>query len=204
MFTNNTTITLIGERNMKNIVYIATSSDGFIATKEGGIEWLHETPEVDEADSRFYNFDKLMNSVDALIMGRNTYEKVLSFGIEWPYSKKVFVLTTTLEAVDPSVKNKVEIVKGPIIEIVQKLNASGHKSLYIDGGKTIQSFLKEDLIDEMIITLVPKILSEGISLFENDDHQDRFRLESEVAFENGMIQKRFKKKNCANVEIKDQ
>ena len=178
---------------MKNIVYIATSEDGFIATKEGGIDWLNECTPVDENDKRFFGFEKLMSSVDGLIMGRNTYEKVLSFGVEWPYSKKVFVLSTTLNKVDPKLEGKVEIVKGELLEIIKDLNKKGLENFYIDGGKTIQSFLKLNLIDEMIITIVPKILNAGIPLFENEDHSKLFHLESSHTFENGMVQNHFKK-----------
>ncbi len=73
---------------MKNIVYIGTSLDGFIATLDGGVDWLNEVPNPDQSDFGFQDF---MDSIDAVVMGRKTYEKVLSFDCPWPYSKKVFV-----------------------------------------------------------------------------------------------------------------
>jgi dihydrofolate reductase len=175
---------------MKNIVYIATSADGFIATKDGGVDWLMEIPNPDNSD---YGFGEFMNSIDALIMGRKTYEKVLSFDCEWPYSKKVFVLSNSMEKVDPLLEGKVEVIKGTLKEIVKKLNNNGYENLYIDGGTTIQNFLKENLIDEMIITKVPVTLGEGIPLFKNTDHESKFELDSTEAYENGMIKNHYKR-----------
>ena len=147
---------------MTNIVYIATSTDGFIATKDGGIDWLMEVPNPDNSD---YGFAEFIDSIDALVMGRKTYEKVLSFDCEWPYSKKVFVLSNSLKNIDPSVEGKADVIKGALKNVIKKLNDNGYKNLYIDGGATIQSFLKENLIDEMIITIVPATLGEGIPVF---------------------------------------
>jgi len=174
---------------MKNIVYIATSKDGFIATKDGGLDWLNEIGDPECG----IGFSEFMDSIDALIMGRNTYEKVLSFGIEWPYSKKVFVLSNTLKKVDPSVERRVEVINGALKEIIRKLNNAGYENLYIDGGKTIQSFLKEDLIDEMIITKVPVELGEGIPLFENHDHETNFKLVATLEGKNGTVQYHYRK-----------
>ena len=173
---------------MANIVYIATSSDGFIATKDDGIDWLMEIPNPDGSD---YGFNEFMDSIDALVMGRKTYEKVLSFDCEWPYSKKVFVLSNSLKIIDPSVAEKAEIITGSLKEIVKHLNDNGYEKLYIDGGTTIQSFLKENLIDEMIITSIPVTLGEGIPLFKNNDHESKFKLDSTKTYENGMVKNHY-------------
>lgn len=175
---------------MANIVFIATSTDGFIATKDGGIEWLMEVPNPDNSD---FGFNDFMESIDALVMGRKTYEKVLSFECDWPYKKKVFVLSNTLKNCDPSLEEKVEIVNGPIKKVVKTLNASGYNRLYIDGGVTIQNFLKEDLIDEMIITIVPVTLGEGIPLFRNNHHEVKFKLQLCENYSNGIVKNYFKK-----------
>lgn len=174
---------------MKNIVYIATSMDGYIATNDGGLDWLNEIGDPECG----IGFSEFMDSIDALVMGRNTYEKVLSFGVEWPYSKKVFVLSNTVKKVDPSVEGKAEVINGTLKEIIERLNYAGYGHLYIDGGKTIQSFLKEDLIDEMIITKVPVALGEGIPLFENNEHELRFKLVTSMGGKNGAIQYHFKR-----------
>ncbi|MCL1047063.1 dihydrofolate reductase family protein [Shewanella electrodiphila] len=147
---------------MKNYVYIATSLDGYIADKNNNIDWLHETPNPEGSDMGYSVF---MSRIDALVMGRNTYEKVMSFDCDWPYHKPVFVLSNTMTTVAPEVADKVFIVSGELEQVVNELNQKGFNELYIDGGVTIQNFLKQDLIDELIITTIPTLLGGGISLF---------------------------------------
>ena len=148
---------------MANYVYIATSLDGFIATRDGGVDWLSEIPNPEQSDYGFFEF---MSGVDALVMGRNTFEKVLTFG-EWSYNKLVFVLSNSLTDLPEKLIDKAEIIKGDLKSLMNQLKERGYNSLYIDGGKVIQSFLKEDLIDEIIITRVPILLGNGIPLFNH-------------------------------------
>jgi dihydrofolate reductase len=177
----------------KNIVYIATSIDNFISTKEGGLDWLDNLPNPDKVD---FGYSSFMETIDALIMGRNTYEKVLSFGCDWPYSKKVFVLSNTLTAIeDKSLEGKVDIVKGDLKEIVKSLNDQGFKRLYIDGGKTIQSFMEEDLIDELILSRVPLLLGDGIPLFPISNKRLYLEHIETKAFSNGLVQSHYRKQN---------
>ncbi len=173
---------------MGNKVFIATSLDGFIADKNGNIDWLHENPSPSGNDGGYSDF---IQTVDALIMGRGTYETVLGFDCEWPYSKKVFVLSNSLKEVDPSLKGKAEVITGNLRQIVKDLNDQGYRNLYIDGGKTIQSFLREGLIDELIITQVPILLGNGIPLF--GELSDRVRLKhlDTKAFDNGLVQSHY-------------
>ncbi|PKG58540.1 dihydrofolate reductase family protein [Shewanella sp. GutDb-MelDb] len=147
---------------MTNIVFIATSLDGFIADKDNKVDWLHEIPNPDNSD---LGYNAFIERVQALVIGRNTLETVLSFGIDWPYTKPVFVLSNTMKAVPARLEDKVFLVKGPLTEVMTKIHGQGYNNLYIDGGLTIQSFLKEDLIDELIITTIPVLLGGGISLF---------------------------------------
>lgn len=147
---------------MPNIVYIATSLDGYIADKNHQLDWLHDIPNPDGSDMGFHQF---MDNIDALVMGRNTLDIVLSFDCDWPYSKPVFVLSNTMTSVPEGYEDKVFLVNGELKQIVQELNQQGYQRLYIDGGKTIQSFLSEDLIDDMIITTIPTLLGGGIPLF---------------------------------------
>lgn len=153
---------------MKNKVFIATSIDGFIADQNGNIDWLHSVPNPDNIDMGYNDF---MTGIDAILMGRNTFETLCSFDIEWPYKKPVFVLSNNLKQVPENLKNKVEIVKGNPKEVVSEINKKGFANLYIDGGKTIQGFLQHDLIDELIITIIPVILGAGIPLFQNNSKQ---------------------------------
>jgi dihydrofolate reductase len=144
-----------------NYVYIATSIDGYIATGDGGIEWLHELPNPNNSD---YGYSDFIKNIDALLMGRNTFEKVLSFD-DWPYDNKVFVLSSTLTEVPSELIGKVEFISGTPTEILSRVNSNGFTNLYIDGGLVIQSFLSEDLIDELIVTRIPILLGSGIPLF---------------------------------------
>lgn len=149
---------------MKNSVFIATSLDGYIADKDGGIEFLNYIPEINSIDTGYNGF---MSGIDALLMGRGTFEVVDGFDIEWPYQKPVFVLSNTLSELDPSYDGKVQLMQGSPDEVLLQIHDMGFKNLYIDGGKLIQGFLQKDLIDEMIITIIPILLGEGIPLFGN-------------------------------------
>jgi len=172
---------------MANYVFVATTLDGFIADVDGGIDWLMEVPNPDKTD---YGYAELMKNTDALVMGRSTFEKVLTFG-EWFYTKPVFVLSSSLTEVPENLIGKVEIVKGDIQDVVQNLNSQGYKNLYIDGGKLIQSFLKEDLIDELIINKIPILLGKGIPLFGEIDQRLKFKHTKTEVFNDSLVMSRY-------------
>jgi dihydrofolate reductase len=173
---------------MANYVFVATSLDGYIAQEDGGLDWLNELPAPSDGDGGFSAF---IDSIDAIVMGRKTFEKVQSFDIPWPYSKKVFVLSKTLNQVRQDLRDKVEIIQGEIPYVIKTLNQRGFERLYVDGGKTIQSFLNEQLIDEMTISLVPVILGKGIPLFDQVPNV-KLQLLSSMAFGNGLVQARYR------------
>ena len=174
---------------MANYVYIATSLDGFIATPDGGIEWLEGAPNPSGSD---FGFAEFMSRVDALLMGRRTFEKLLNFG-QWPYSIPVYVLSNTLKSVPDELMEKAEITTGSPSEVISKLGLKNHKNLYIDGGLLIQSFLKEDLIDELIVTRFPKLLGQGIPLFGDlNESLDFEHVETEV-IENYLVKSRYRR-----------
>jgi len=168
---------------MANYVYIATSLDGFIATTDGGIDWLNEIPNPEQSD---FGFSDFMSGIDALVMGRKTFEKVLSFGF-WAYKKPVFVLSNSLKQVPEAATGNIDIVSGDLRKVVGSLNARGFNHLYIDGGITIQSFLKEDLIDEMIITKVPILLGDGIPLFGKLTQSMKFKHAGTNVLNNSLV-----------------
>ncbi|HHX8441495.1 dihydrofolate reductase family protein [Vibrio diabolicus] len=147
---------------MANIVFIATSLDGYITDKQGKLDWLHSVPNPDNIDTGFLS---LMERIDGLVMGRNTLDVVLSFDCDWPYSKPVFVLSNTMTKVPQGYEDKIFLVKGELKDVLTDLNAKGFNDFYIDGGVTIQNFLKEDLIDEIMITRFPILLGGGAPLF---------------------------------------
>ncbi len=144
-----------------NYVYIATSIDGYIAKADGDIDWLHEQPNPTNSD---YGYAEFIANIDALVMGRNSFDKVRSFD-EWPYEKKVFVLSSSITKVPDDLIGKVELLTGTPEQVTSNLNALGFNNLYIDGGQLIQSFMAADLIDELIVTRMPIVLGSGIPLF---------------------------------------
>jgi len=175
----------------RNIVYIAKSLDGYIADKDGGLDWLHSTPNPEQSDM---GYNKFIEGIDALIMGRTTFETVCSFDCDWPYTKPVFVLSTTLTGVPKGYEGKIEVLNGSLTEIVDLVNNKGYNRLYIDGGRTIQSFLKEDLIDELIITTIPVLLGGGFPLFSNLSKKMEFKhIESKV-YLNEIVQNHYNRK----------
>lgn len=174
-----------------NKVFIATSLDGYIAGKNGEIDWLHSIPNPENNDMGFVKF---MEGVDALIMGRNTFELVCSFDVEWPYNRPVFVLSTTLGSIPKKFQEKAELINGTLQEVLTTMHQKGYGQLYIDGGATIQSFLEEDLIDELIITTIPILLGGGISLFGELLKSLEFEHVESQVFLNQIVQNHYKRK----------
>ncbi|MDD2055358.1 dihydrofolate reductase family protein [Pseudomonas putida] len=171
-------------------VFIAASLDGFIARPDGDIEWLHR-PEYECSRLNGVTYDDFMATVDALVMGRNTFDKVLSFP-EWPYANTpVFVLSRQGVSVPPTLEGKVQVLSGAPVSIVEQLSARGFKHLYIDGGQTIQAFLAADLINEIILTRIPVLLGQGIALFGEGNRERALRLISTSASENGFVQSHY-------------
>lgn len=175
----------------KNSVFIATSIDGFIADKNGNIDFLNSIPNPDQQDMGFVEFT---SKIDALVMGRTTFETVCGFGGIWPYQQHVYVLSNTLTEVPDDFKDKASVVNGPILQVVEKIHQNGHLRLYIDGGSTIQSFLKEDLIDELIISTIPIILGGGHPLFSELNTPLNFEFIETKTFLNQITQTKYQRK----------
>lgn len=169
---------------VKCSVFIATSVDGYIARSNGDIDWLGE-PDESEED---HGYERFMASIDYLVMGRSTFEKVLSFGIPWPYEKPVVVLSTKPLEIADELRGSVEQMAGSPEEIVQRLAERGAKHLYIDGGKTIQGFLRAGLIQRLIITRIPVLLGEGLPLFGELEQDVRLRHIATETFSKGLVQ----------------
>ncbi|GAA4095484.1 dihydrofolate reductase family protein [Mucilaginibacter panaciglaebae] len=171
---------------MSNIVYIATSIDGYIAGKDGDIKWLIEFPNPEGSD---YGFSDFIKGIDALIMGRHTFETVNDFDT-WMYPVPVFVLSNTLTALSGKWAAKAGLIKGDLKDVLSQLNARGINNIYVDGGKTIQSFLAQDMIDKLIITTIPIVLGGGIPLF-GDSAQLKFKHESTDIYAGGLVKNTF-------------
>lgn len=174
-----------------NSVFIAQSLDGYIADKDNGLDWLQSVPNPEEIDM---GYNKFTDRIDAILMGRNTYETVCSFDLPWPYTKHVFVLSNTLRDVPPELRDKVDFINGDLHNILSSLKLQGFENIYIDGGKTINSFLKEDLIDEMIITTMPILLGSGIPLFQELSQPLMFEKVTSEVFLDAIVQTHFLRK----------
>lgn len=178
---------------MKASVYIATTLDGFIARENGELDWLPGSDgEVDiNAENEDFGYNAFIDSVDVLVMGRNTYELVLSFG-PWSYgTQRVIVLSNTLKKLADDMPDTVELKSSLPKELYVELQKSGAKHLYVDGGKTIQGFLDSGLIDEITITKVPVLIGKGIPLFgalNKDKHLKHIETQS---YKNGFVQSKY-------------
>jgi len=170
---------------MKSSVFIATSLDGFIARKDGALDWLPAN------GGEPHGYDEFMATVDALVIGRNTFETVLKFDA-WPYGKKpVVVLSTSMSEVRPPDGAVCELMVGTPHEIVTQLTQRGMKHLYIDGGLTIQGFLQAGLIQRMIVTRIPVLLGSGIPLFGALSSDIRLEHVVTRSYGSGMVQSEY-------------
>ena len=147
---------------MSNHVYIATSLDGFIADRDGGLEWLDAIPNPEGSD---WGFSAFMARIDAVVMGRITFETVLGFRRMALHQAGVRAEQHALSTSPPISPTRPQVMSGSPADVVASLNARGYRELYIDGGRTIQRFLEADLIDEMTISRVGVLLGGGVPLF---------------------------------------
>lgn len=164
-------------------LYIATSLDGFIARENGSIDWLTEYDNNPETD---YGYSKFYSSIGTVLMGRKTYEQVLGFG-DWPYKeKKSYVFTRQKESLRR--ENNVEFASGGIKEFVHQLKGSTEEDIWLMGGsQLIKAFLEENLIQDLIIFVVPKILGSGIPLFDHIGKEIRLKTLRVEKYENGLV-----------------
>lgn len=174
---------------MKTIVYIGTSLDGFIARKNSDIDWLTQFAN----NEAIHAYVELISRIDAIVIGRNTFETVLTFP-SWPYTKKVFVLSSSIKQVPEIVKKKVTILSLKPGELLSYLSGKGYSNIYVDGGKVIQDFLKEDLIDELIISKDPILIGSGIPLFGYLDTDLQFNHVRTEVHTNGLVRSYYERK----------
>lgn len=172
------------KENMSRIkLYIACSLDGFIAREDGSIDWLTEYENNPETD---YGYSEFYASIGTVLMGRKTYEQVLGFG-EWPYGeKKAYVFTKQKE---PLLREKnVEFVSGDIVEFVRQLKEKESQDIWLVGGsQLIKIFLKENLVQDLIVFVIPVILGGGIPLFDRIGKEIKLRTGRVERYRNGMV-----------------
>jgi dihydrofolate reductase len=166
-------------------VFIATSLDGFIAREDGGLDWLPGD------GGEPHGYDEFMATVDAIVIGRKTFETVLGFDA-WPYGKKqVIVLSASMTELKAPEGAVCDLMTGPPEEIVARLAQRGMKHVYIDGGVTIQRFLRAGLIQRLAITRIPVLLGNGIPLFGSLSHDIRLDHVATRWFPSGMVQSEY-------------
>ena len=175
---------------VKASVFIATSLDGFIARTNGDLDWLTGAESAPTEED--YGYQDFIDTVDTIVMGRNTFELTSTFD-PWPYSgKKVVVLSSRPNAIPPHLVDGVEWLSLPPQHLVEWLAAQGATHLYVDGGKTIQGFLNAGLINELIITRIPILIGTGVPLFGPLDHDIALDTVATRQFENGFVQSRYR------------
>lgn len=171
---------------MKASVFIATSLDGFIARLDGSLDWLPV------GGGEPHGYDEFISTVNAIVIGRKTFETVLTFDA-WPYGRKpVVVLSTRPSQLPPPPEDAVcEMMAGTPPEIVTRLAKRGLKHLYIDGGVTIQGFLEAGLIQRLTITRIPVLLGSGIPLFGSLSRDIRLEHVATWSYPSGMVQSEY-------------
>lgn len=169
---------------MRASVFIGTSVDGFIARRDGALDFL--PPGGGEP----HGYQEFIETIDALVIGRNTYETVLAFDT-WPYGEKQVIVLSTRPLAPAPPGAVVEQMSGEPAEIVAQLKARNIGHIYVDGGITIQRFLGAGLIQRLIITRVPVLIGEGIPLFGPLPHDVRLRHIATRQYPSGLVQSEY-------------
>ena len=191
-------VTIVGGRDMKQenhavpecSVFVGVSLDGFIARPNGDLDWLMGDGGGDSAE---YGYDEFIAGIDAIVMGRKTFEKVVMFD-KWYYgNKRVVVLSHhSLDVAGARARGGVvEQMQGSPAEIVSKLASSGAGRLYVDGGLTIQEFLRAGLIRRLVISRLPVLIGEGIPLFGSLAHDIHLSHIATRTYPGGMVQSEY-------------
>lgn len=164
-------------------LYIACSLDGYIAREDGSIDWLTEYENNSETD---YGYSEFYASIGTVLMGRKTYEQVLGFG-DWSYAeKKAYVFTRQNEPLRR--EKNVEFISGDVGEFVRRLKENTDKDIWLVGGsQLIKVFLEEDLVQDMIVFIVPIILGGGIPLFDRIGKEIRLKMINTERYESGLV-----------------
>ena len=166
-------------------VFIGTSVDGFIARRDGNLDFL--PPDGGEP----HGYNEFIATVDALVIGRKTFETVLAFPI-WPYGDKRVVVLSSQPLDFSAVRGGVvEQMSGTPAEIIAKLEASGTHHVYLDGGITIQRFLRAGLVHRLIITRVPVLIGEGIPLFGSLPHDVHLKHVATQHYPSGLVKSEY-------------
>lgn len=191
MKVNKITAQTLQDFKPKVSVFIATSLDGFIAGENGELDWLDTVTTAGED----YGYAQFIANIDVLVMGRNTYEKVLSFG-DWPYvGLRVIVLSNSLT----HVVNGAELFAGSPEQLIAKLKTENINHVYLDGGNTISQFMNANMVDEMVISIIPIVLGSGKRLFNNIEQRHQLYLLKHKQFSSGLVQLHYSSKSLSKL-----
>lgn len=166
---------------MKMSVFVGASVDGFIARDDHGLDFLMEH------EGEAHGFDEFFATVDCLLMGRNTYDVVCGFP-QWLYGAKTVFVLSSREIPPPPPGGKVERIAGEAHDVFSELEARGFRHVYVDGGRTIQEFLRAGLVDRIIVTRVPVLIGSGIPLFGPLERDIKLTHVSTRTFPSGLVQ----------------
>ena len=168
----------------KIILYIATSLDGYIARKDGSLDWLFALSNPNQID---HGYGELLSNIGSTIMGKNTYNDILSFGVDWPYSELNSYVVTTDKEFKTSTPNTYT-VNTYLPDFIKDLQKKNTKDMWlIGGGQLIASFLEHNLLDRMILSLIPKTIGEGIPLFPEIKKETNWNVNKVERFETGVV-----------------
>ena len=173
------------------IVHIAASADGYIARRDGDLEWLTSRP----APEGFYGMNAFMGSIDTMVLGRKTYEVSLGMGAKFD-SKSRNVVVFSRHAPPADAPSGVEFVNDAIGPFVSRLREHPGKDIWLmGGGELIASFLDEQAIDEFVISVAPVFIGDGIPLMARRHRHVPLDLHSIERFEDGLVQLHYRVPN---------
>lgn len=170
---------------MKKVkIYIAVSLDGFIARSNGELDWLNEFPNPGGND---YGYKELMESIDYIVMGGKTYREILNMDFEWPYENKTTYIVSHSNANLTPTKD-VKFITENITENISQLKEQSGKDIWlVGGGQLITLCLNHDLVDEMQLCYIPKILGKGIPLFPNQPKESKWKPIQSTVYDSGIV-----------------
>lgn len=172
-------------------LYIAASLDGFIAREDGSLDWLEKLPNPNNVD---YGYADFYATIDTVLMGRTTYEEILSFGVDWPYQNCNNYILTSNKNYQTKTENTA-LINTLDKESIEQIKQDSKKDIWIiGGGRVITEFLNLEVVDEMILCIIPTIIGSGIKLFPNNPKETEFDLVKSESFSTGAVLLTYSKK----------
>ncbi len=170
----------------KVILFIAMSLDGFIAATDDDLSFLSMV----EKEGEDYGYSDFIATIDSVILGRKTYDKVLSMGIDFPHAdKNTYIITRT----ERKPLGKVQFYTGSLHTLVTTLRQKEGKNIFVDGGaEVVTLLLKDKLIDELYISIIPVLLGNGVRLFKEERPEQKLELIRTKKFKKGLVQLHYK------------